>query len=61
MLWVIFYEIYPRIKIKEMCKVNIRKTNTNIEIYVKNQKEKKPQRERFHYDTGDYNGVSLEC
>ena len=41
MLWVISYGIYPLTKIMEMGKANLRKTNTNTEIYVKNQKEKK--------------------
>jgi len=36
-----------------------RKTNANTEIYVKNPKEN--HTERFQYDNGDYNGVSLMC
>ena len=48
-------------KIIEIGKANLRKTNTNTEIYVKIPKEKKPRRERFHYTADDYNGVSLVC
>ena len=43
-----------------MGKVNLRKINTNTEIYVKNLSEKN-HRERFHYNTGDYNSISLVC
>ena len=50
----------------EMGLVNLRKTNTNTEIYAENPKKKKPRRERergerFHYDNSDYNGTYLEC
>ena len=37
---VISYEIYPHTKIMEMDKATLRKTKTNIKIYVKNPKEK---------------------
>ena len=40
-------------------KTNHRKSNTSTEVYVKNLKGKKyGERERFHYDNSDYNGVS---
>jgi len=39
-MWVIYYGIYPRTKIMEMGKANLRKTNTNTEIYVKTPKGK---------------------
>ena len=38
--WVFSFEIYLRTKIIEMGKANLRKTNTNTEIYVKNPKGK---------------------
>jgi len=41
MQWIISYEIYPRAKIIERGKANLRKTNTNAKIYVKNPKGKK--------------------
>ena len=58
----IFLWIYTRTKIMEMSKANFRKTNTNTntEIYGKNPKGKN-HGERFLYDNGDYNGISLVC
>ena len=45
-----------------MGKTNLRKANTNTNIYVKNLKGKNHgERERFHYNYGDYNGDSLVC
>jgi len=40
LLWVISYGINPRITIMKMGKANLRRTNTNTKIYVKNPKSK---------------------
>ena len=43
----------------EMGKANLRKIIINTEIYMEYPKGKKPRRERFYYNNGDYNGASL--
>jgi len=40
-----------------MGQTNLRKTNANIENYVKNKWEKIMEREQFHYYKDDDNGV----
>ena len=41
---------------------NLRKINTDTDIYMKNLKEKNHlEGERFHYNNGDYNDNSLVC
>jgi len=55
-----YYGIYPHTEIIEMDQANLRKTNTNTEIYVKNPKETNHgERERFYDNVDNYNGVSL--
>jgi len=45
-----------------MGKANLRKNNTNTDLRGKPEREKpRGQREGFHYNNGDYNGVSLVC
>jgi len=47
MQWLISYRIYPRPKIMEMGQVNLKKTNTNTEIYIETRKEKITEEERI--------------
>ena len=61
MLWVISYGINPRIKIMEIGKANLRKTNMNTKIYVKNLKEKITEIEKDSTIIMRITMVSLWC